>query len=152
MTRILALSLSASLLWCRSGNAQAITPVRIGARISVSVPDSTCGRPWRRCASGAGLGGTLVRMTPDTLIVQFGPLLTLPIPRTPDQHVFVSTGVSRLRSALRSAVMAGLATGVIVSQTNASRRSMVQTTAGIMLGGLALGALLPTERWQRVEK
>jgi hypothetical protein len=149
--RVSALTVYASLVWHGIGQAQEVTPLQVGARISVSVPDATCRRrPWRPCPSGAGAGATLVRATPDTLVVQFGRSATLSIPRIAGQTIYVSMGASRLRSAVRSAVAFGIVAGVLVAQTDASRRSIVQTTAGMATGGLALGALLPTERWRRV--
>jgi hypothetical protein len=148
--RVCALPGCVSLVWPGISHAQALDPLRVGARISVIVRDASCRGLWRRCDSGAGLGGTLVRVTPDSLVVQYGPSATVSVPRIPGQHIYVSAGASRVRSALRGAVMFGLASGLLVARTDASRRSMVQTTAGIAVSGLAAGAFLPTERWQRV--
>jgi hypothetical protein len=148
--RVIALPLCACLGWSAIGHAQALDPLRVGARVSVIMRDSSCRSLWRRCNVGAGLGGTLVRVTSDTLFVQYGPSAALSVPRVPGQHIYVSAGVSRVRSALRGAAVFGVVSGLVVAQTDASRRSMVQTAAGVAIGGLAAGALLPTERWKRV--
>ena len=148
--RVFVLPVCASLALPSIGHAQALDPLRVGARVSVIMRDSSCRSLWRRCDSGAGLGGTLVRVTPDTLFVQYGPSAALSVPRVPGQHIYVSAGTSRVHSALRGALVFGLVSGLVVAHTDASRRSMVQTTAGIAVGGLAAGAFLPTERWKRV--
>jgi hypothetical protein len=89
-------------------------------------------------------------VTPDTLVLQFGPSAAVSIPRVAGQRIYVRTGSSRIRSALHSALLYGVASGIIVAQTDASHRSRVLTTGGIVLGGFAFGALSPMERWQRV--
>ncbi len=148
--RLLAFPLSACLGWSGISHAQALDPLRVGARISVVVRDSTCRSLWRVCNAAAGLGGTLARVTSDTLFVQHGPSAVLAVPRVPGQHIYVSVGPSRVRSALRGAVAFGLVSGLVLSQTDASRRSMVQATASVAVAGLVAGALSPSQRWKRV--
>ena len=148
--RVLAFPLCACLGWSGISHAQALDPLRVGARVSVIVRDSTCRSLWRACNAPAGLGGTLVRVTSDTLFVQHGPSAALAVPRVPGQHIYVSVGASRLRSALRGAAVFGLVSGLALSQTDASRRSMVQATVSVAVAGLVAGALSPSQRWKRV--
>lgn len=124
--------------------------LRVGARASVSVLDSTCTRRWSPCHSVATVTGTVTRVTPDTLALHVGPAATLALARSGHQRICVSHGRSRLRAAFRNAVVDGLLPYVIADLTDASQRSTVRLASGLAAGGFALGAMLPAERWRRV--
>jgi hypothetical protein len=131
-----------------SAAAQTSSPLRVGAYVSVAVPDTTCRRPWRVC-SGGGVGGTLERATADTVVLRVGPTAVFAMPRL-GNHVYVRRAGSRGVSALRWSLVAGLATVGLLTQTDASRGSVVQTSLGMAASGLVVGALRPDARWTRV--
>jgi hypothetical protein len=150
--RGLLLVACASVIHCGALLAQDVAALRVGARVRVSSIDSTCTRRWRPCDSRALVGGTLVRVTPDTLVLQDGPETTLAVARHAGQRVFVSQGRSRLRSAIRSGLLQGLVSFAIADVTDASQRSTVRVASAFAAGGFALGALLPMERWRRARE
>jgi hypothetical protein len=130
--------------------AQKLEPLRVGARVSIAAFDSACTRRFRGCASDAFVEGTLVRVTPDTLVVRHGASGVVNVPRTPTQRIVVSMGRSRWRSALYGATLNGLITYAIADLTDASQRSTVRWAGEMAAGGLLAGALFPAERWHRV--
>lgn len=139
-----------SVMVAAHAGGQTLDPVRVGARVSIGVTDSACKHRFRSCQQSAVVGGTLTRVTADTLVLQFGPSATLAVPRVRGQQLFVSQGRSRIRSALSAALLTGLVTYTIANLTHAAERSTVRWAAAMAGGGLVFGALLPAERWQRV--
>ncbi len=147
MVRFFA-AISVSTVVASKADAQTRSPLLVGAYLSVAVPDTTCRRPWRACA-GAGVSGTLERATPDSVVLRVGPTAVLAMPRL-GNTVYVRTAGSRPVSALRWSLVAGLVTVGLLTQTDASRASVVQTSLGMAASGLVVGALRPNARWTKV--
>ena len=147
-SRCLRWSIGVSLVACASLSAQATDDLRAGARVYVR--EGVCTRRFRACRDSASMEGRLIRVTPDTLVLQFGPTATVSLPRTRGQRIFVSRGRSRVRTAVESALLAGYLTYAISDLTDATSRSTVRWASTMAGGGLVLGALQPTERWRRV--
>ena len=146
--RRLCWSIGVSVVACVSLSAQATNDLRVGVRVYVGVGE--CTRRFRACDDSASIEGVLTRVTPDTLVLQFGPTGTVSLPRMRGQRIFVSRGRSRVRTALTSALLAGYLTYAMSDLTDATSRSTVRWASTMAGGGLVLGALQPRERWRRV--
>ena len=131
-------------------SAQDSDLLRVGARVSVSVREPTCGQRFRRCRERAWVGGTLVGVTADTLVVQLGPATTVAVPRERGQSILISAGHSRARTGVQAALLAGYLTYALSSVTDATRGSVVRWSATMAGSALVLGTLRPSERWRRV--
>jgi ribosomal protein L27 len=149
--RVVRLLAIGAVVWTSGASAQRVEVLPVGARIIVDVTDSACvSRFWRQCPPNAGLSGTFVRATADTLTMRLGKSVEVAIPRRADQRLFVRQRGSRVLSGIRIGMLAGMASGIVTSQTDASRRSCVQVTATAAVAGLVAGAIWPTTLWRRV--
>lgn len=142
----------ALLVLAGSLGAQSPDPLVVGARVSITPTDDRCRSRWRPCTPESWSGGTLTRVTADTLVLQFGASHTIAIARNQRQRIFVSQGRSRTKSAVLNALSYGVITYMIADLTDASRRSTLRLTAAMAGGGVALGVLQPIERWRRVRE
>lgn len=132
-------------------------PFAPGARVRVSWRDLHRQDVGNR-GSFQVLRGTVLRATPDTLVLSLGPG-TAAIPRPAIAGMSVSRGVSsRGASALRGAVGGALWAGVLGAVAAINDRGGWQWDtvgdwaawgAGI---GLVSGATWPAERWRRVPR
>jgi len=135
--------------------AQSAEEVPVGARIRIGLPDSLRAYPMAR--RGQWVAGTLVRATPDTLVLHVGGANPLYVARRDVTELSVSQGASRVRSAADHAFWTGLTVAVATynveqAQGNARGRHMaIGAATGVALGAL-LGALSPFEHWRKVRR
>ena len=139
----------------RSAAAQLPEEPRVGTRIRVGLPDSL--RPMPFVRRGQWVAGTLVRATPDSLVLHVGGANPLSVARHNITGLAMSEGSSRGRSAVDHAIFAGIlfafATyAVDGAEGNVTGRHVaIAAGSGVALGAL-LGALNPFEHWRKVRR
>jgi hypothetical protein len=137
-------------------------PMGVGARVRLTLPEPGA-RRFGVLPPERWLVGELVGITAETLTVRPHPLLPpIDVPRSAVQRLHVSRGEpSRWRSALSGAVggaLVGMLWGRMLydfdlrssrfdTQAHARSRGAVAGAVGFAF----LGALLPHERWRRVQ-
>jgi len=150
---LLSLALASALLLPRATMAQ-VLPVTPGARVRMSVPGYDI----------TGRTGTLVRVTPDSLTIDFrgsAPPVTVPLDAV--SHLDMSTGKRRQAGFWRGAGIGFLVTGAIVGGTWLSSRDSctgdctlgyaIYGGSGIVLGtilGGVIGLTRAPDRWEAV--
>jgi len=125
----------------------------VGTRIRVGLPDSLRAFPMVR--RGQWIAGTLVRATPDTLVLHVGGANTFYVARRDVTELSVSEGASRIRSAADHAFWGGLTCALAVNSIEHAQGSVhgrdiaIGAAYGVAVGAL-FGALSPFEHWRKV--
>ena len=160
MRQLRALAGATVLLAPSVAAAQFPEAVRVGARVSVSLPDTVRRSPF--APSRHALLGTVTRLTADSLY------LTPPhaagevgVARERIRALHVSRGVPRratsaLRQGLQGLLAGAVTFGILGTPDPADDRRTgdlrsVAIGAGVGLGvGAVVGAIRPVERWKRL--
>ena len=153
----------ALLSLCIAGSPSCLVAQRVsvGDRVRVELPESEAQdeNPWRR---GLVIRGRVTNVSRDTIFLRpASEVGELAIPLAGVHELRRSLGMrSRPMSALREAVGAGVILSLVMGGTFEPQRQTygVNTRAqafavGAMwgaIGGAVIGALQPTERWQRI--
>jgi len=134
----------------RPAAAQTSEEPRVGHRIRIGLPDTVRFSPFVR--PGIWVAGTLVRATPDSLVLHVGGDNPLFVARRNITALEVSEGRSHWRSAVTHALFGGAVSAsatYIVDHAEGSvqgRRVAIAAGTGLAFGAL-LGALSPSEHW-----
>jgi hypothetical protein len=144
----------ASVGIAQAASAQQAEEPSVGSRIRIRLPDSL------RVASLAPrfilVTGTLVRATPDSLVLHVGGANPLYVSRSSITALSVSEGSSRVRSAVSNGILAGLLFGAMrLSAENSGdvdyRRVGIAAGSGAVFAAL-VGALSPFEHWRKIKR
>ena len=153
--KFLPVALAASIGLTRPVAAQRAEDPSVGSRVRIGLPDSLRAYPLVRREQW--VTGTLVRTTPDSLVLHVGGGNPLYVARRNITGLQVSEGSSRGRSAVTYALLSAMvyasatylvddAEGVVQG-----RRVAIAAGTGVALGAL-VGALSPFEHWRKVRR
>jgi hypothetical protein len=153
--RFLPVALAACIGLARPVAAQRTEEPAVGSRIRVGLPDSLRVSPFVR--RGQWIAGTLVRTTPDSLVLHVGGANPFHVARRDVTRLEVSEGSSRVRSAadqaLFGAVLFGVATYFVDHAEGGVQRRRVTIAVGSgVAAGVVLGALSPFEHWRMLRR
>jgi hypothetical protein len=144
-----------SVGFARTVAAQLPEEPRVGSRIRIGLPDSLRVSPFVR--RGQWVAGTLVRATPDTLVLHVGGANPLYVARRDITGMAVSEGASRGRSAVGHAFVSGLIFAFATycvdgAEGNVNGRHIaIAAGSGVAIGAVA-GALSPFEYWRKLKR
>lgn len=141
--------LVATVICASEAVAQHLDSLPIGSRISATLSDSV--RQFVFEPKLQALRGTLTRVTPDSMYLRVGPSTPFAIARSDVRRLFVTRGVQRGRSALRTGAFIALIAAFSAQREERFSIQALQVGGGA-LAGAALGALWPFEHWKRVKK
>jgi hypothetical protein len=137
----------------RTAAAQSTHELPVGTRIRVGLPDSL--RAYSMVRRGQWIAGTLVRATPDTLVLHVGGANPFYVARRDVTELSVSEGASRVRSAADHGFWGGLFCALATNSVENAQGSVhardvaLGAAYGVAVGAL-FGALSPFEHWRKV--
>lgn len=129
--------------------AQHLDSLPVGSRISVTLSDSVRQFVFERRLQE--MRGTLTLVTPDSLYLRVGPSTPFAIARSDVRGLFVTRGVRRGPSALRTGTFIALIAAFSAQREERFSIQALQVGGGFAFGA-ALGAIWPFESWKRVRK
>lgn len=153
--KVLFVATVASVALVRPAVAQGSEEPSVGSRVRIGLPDSARFSPFVR--PGQWVAGTLVRATPDSLVLHVGGDNPFYVARRNITGLQVSEGSPRGRSAMTHAVFGGVlsaAATYLVDEFEGGvqgRRVAIAAGTGVALGAL-LGALSPFEHWGKLRR
>jgi hypothetical protein len=153
--KFIPIALAASFGLARPVAAQRAEEPSVGSRIRIGLPDTLRVSPFVR--GGQWIAGTLVRATPDSLVLHVGGANPFFVARRDVTTLAVSEGSSRVRSAADhaffGAVLFGIATYLVDDAEGGvqGRRVAIAAGSGAAVGAV-LGALSPFEHWRKVRR